>query len=273
MTMHMIFRSLVLPLAALVLAASAAEAQTFNAKVVSFLAGKVGKRVGGGECAHAAQEALRVSGAEFDRTDLGRDSPAPGDYVWGTLVKSITSTNGKVVDSAPSVKLLAGDVIQYRNARFVAGTASSFAAQHTSVVAAVSATGMPTFVYQQNVSNQRIVRRDAIDLTKLTGGYLRIYRPKARRVTAGKYKFTIVNNMPSAQTVKFRNNTTAFTGVSLTATNTGASYLTSWMTITGTGAKPNLWIQATGSTVPVVSGAAYEVYSVGGKATLRRLAP
>ena len=60
-----------------------AQAQTIGSSMVTFLNGKLSTRVGGGECAHMAIEALRASGGEFYATDLGEDSPATGDYVWG----------------------------------------------------------------------------------------------------------------------------------------------------------------------------------------------
>ena len=53
--------------------------------MVTFLGGKVNARVGGGECAHMATEALRVGGGEFIPKSLGTDYPGSGDYVWGTL--------------------------------------------------------------------------------------------------------------------------------------------------------------------------------------------
>jgi hypothetical protein len=45
----------------------ACHGQTLNSKIATFLAGKVGVRVGGGGCAHAASEALRAAGAEFTK--------------------------------------------------------------------------------------------------------------------------------------------------------------------------------------------------------------
>ena len=139
--------------------------QTLNSKVATFLAGKVGVRVGGGECAHAASEALRSSGAEFTNTDLGTDSPAAGDYVWGTLVKSISIVNGKWTDSNQASKLLPGDIMQYRNTKFVYPTSTATASQHTSVVATVNTAGSATFVYQQNFNGIRTVRKDSFLVT------------------------------------------------------------------------------------------------------------
>ena len=106
-----------LPAVLLLLLSSACQAQTINQKIVTFLEGKRSVRVGGGECAHVASEALRVSGGEFVSSDLGADYPAAGDYVWGTLVKVVSYSNGKWTDSNPTAKALPGDILQYRNTR------------------------------------------------------------------------------------------------------------------------------------------------------------
>src|SRR5262245_52498835 len=103
------------------------ETQTINDRVVAYLDARLGRRVGGGECAHAVTEALRAAGARFIRP---ADSPNPGDYVWGSLVKVITPGG----DSAPGVACKPGDIIQYRNARFSNGM---YATHHTAIVAAV----------------------------------------------------------------------------------------------------------------------------------------
>src|SRR5438128_12058960 len=86
-----------------------AEAQ-IGSSMVSFLQTKVGTRLGGGECAHMATEALRVAGGEFIPADLGADSPSTGDYVWGTLVTTISYNKG-VIDSNPTNLCQVGDVI------------------------------------------------------------------------------------------------------------------------------------------------------------------
>lgn len=247
--------------------------QTLNSKVATFLAGKVGVRVGGGECAHAASEALRVAGAEFTNPDLGPDSPAVGDYVWGTLVKSIAIINGKWTDSSPASALLPGDIIQYRNTKFVYPTSTATATQHTSIVATVSATGVATSVYQQNFSGKRSLTKDPITLSKLVSGYLRIYRPKARINRSGQTKFTITNNRTSAQTVSMLVGTSNLGSASLTPANTLASYQTRWATLTGTTLPITLRL-STGSSINVENAGGYEIYTTSaGAAAIRKLAP
>ena len=247
--------------------------QTLNSKVATFLAGKVGTRVGGGECAHAASEALRVAGAEFTNADLGPDSPAAGDYVWGTLVKSISIVNGKWTDSQPASKLLAGDIIQYRNTKFVYPTSTSTATQHTSIVATVNTAGSATFVYEQNFNGIRSVRKNSIDLTKLASGYLRIYRPKARVNRTGQTKFSITNNRTSSQTITMLVGTSNLGSFSLTSANTLASYQLRWVTLTGTTLPVTLRL-SNGASVSVANAGGYEIYTTSaGAAAIRKLTP
>ena len=249
------------------------EGQTLNSKVTTFLAGKVGARIGGGECAHAASEALRAAGAEFTNTDLGADSPAAGDYVWGTLVKSISIVSAKWTDSKPTTKLLPGDIIQYRNARFVYPTFSSTTTQHTSVVATVNIAGAPTFVYQQNFNQIRTLRKDSIDITKLVSGYLRIYRPKARIAQTGQSKFSLTNNRTATQSITLLVGTSNLGSFSLTSANTFASYQIRWLTLTGTTLPVRLRLSS-GASVAVVNAGGYEIYTTSaGVAAIRRLTP
>lgn len=245
--------------------------QTLNSKVATFLSGKIGVRVGGGECAHAASEALRASGAEFINTDLGPDAPAAGDYVWGTFVKSISIVNGKWTDSKPATKLFPGDIIQYRNTKFVYSNSTSTATQHTSVVATVNTVGRATFVYQQNFNGVRTVRKDSIDLTKLVSGYLRIYRPKTRITRTGQTKFTLTNNRSSTQSVSLFVGASNLGSISLTSANTLASYQTRWVTLTGT-TQPVTVRLSNGASVAVANAGGYEIYTTtAGAAAVRKL--
>ena len=239
----------------------------------TFLAGKVGTRIGGGECAHAATEALRSAGAEFTSTDLGADSPSRGDYVWGTLLKTVSYSGGRLSDSAPATKLQPGDIIQYRNTKFVYPTYWTSTSQHTSIVAAVNTLGNPTFVYEQNLNGIRTLRKNAIDLTRLASGYVRIYRPKARVNRSGQTKFTVTNNMATAQSVAIRVGTSTLGSFSLTAANTLTSYQIRWVTITGSTSPVTLRLP-NGQSLTVTSAGAYEIYRTSTGATaLRKLTP
>ena len=221
-------------LALMICAASSlpAEAQTIGSSMVTFLNGKLSTRLGGGECAHMATEALRVGGGEFYATDLGADSPATGDYVWGTLVTTI-SFSTVWADSNPTSACLVGDVIQY-GAGTKIGTAT-YTARHTSVVQTVNTTkNRPTAVYQQNFGSVRTVKSATIDVTQLTAGWIRIYRPKARVDGTNVWKFTVVNNATTSQTYTVMVGTTTVSTVSDTAANTAGSFKVHKVTTTGT---------------------------------------
>lgn len=249
------------------------QAQTLNSKLAVFLSKKVGLRIGGGECAHAVTEGLRVTGAEFTSADLGPDSPAPGDYVWGTLIKTVSNTNGTWVDSKPASKLQPGDIIQYRNTKFVYPTFSTFSSQHTSIVANANAAGSPTFVHEQNFNNVRVLRKNAIDLRNLSSGTVRIYRPKPRVSRTGQTKFTITNNMPSSQTMSINLGTSSLGSFSLTSANTLTSYQIRWATVTG-GATPFTLKLPTGQSITLATGSGYEIYrTASGSPALRKLSP
>lgn len=252
---------------------SECAAQTLNSKLSTFLAGKVGTRIGGGECAHAATEALRAAGAEFVSADLGKDSPSPGDYVWGTLLKTVSYSAGRLTDSAPATKLQPGDIIQYRNAKFVYPTYWTSTFQHTSIVATVNTLGRPTFVYEQNFNGIRTLRKNSIDLMKLTSGYLRIYRPKPRLTTSGQTKFTVTNNMASTQSIAIRVGSSTLGSFNLTAANTLNSYQIRWVTITGSKTPITLRL-SNGQSLAVTSAGGYEIYrTTAGVAALRKLTP
>ncbi len=209
-----------------------AEAQTIGSSMVTFLNGKLSTRLGGGECAHMATEALRACGGEFFQSDIGADSPATGDYVWGTLVTTISLVNNVRTDSTPTAACLPGDIIQYGTGTKI-GTATY--ARHTSVVQTVNTTAnRPTAVYQQNFGSVRTVKSATIDVTKLTAGWIRIYRPKARVDATNVWKFTVVNNATTAQTYTVLVGTTTVSTVSATAANTAGSFRVHKVTTTGT---------------------------------------
>src|SRR4051812_31733060 len=121
------------------LGGSDARAQ-YGLAIATFCQGRLETRVGGGECAHLAMEALRVAGAEFQRSG-SPDAPDKGDYVWGKLVKVVLATGKGAQDKNPKVRCRVGDILQMRDARFAGG---QFAAHHTAIVAAVDANGYPT---------------------------------------------------------------------------------------------------------------------------------
>lgn len=212
-----------------------AEAQTWTGggALVTFLNGKLSTRLGGGECAHMATEALRACGGEFVAADLGADSPATGDYVWGTLLTTI-SYGTAWTDSAPTAACLPGDIIQFGIGTKIGTT--TYAVRHTAVVQTVNTAtaSRPTAVFQQNFGGVRTVKTATIAVTTLTAGWIRIYRPKARVDATNVWKFTVVNNATTSQSYTVMVGTTTVSTVSATAANTAGSYRVHKVTTTGT---------------------------------------
>lgn len=228
-----------------------------NSQVVSYLAAHLGQRVGGGECAQLAVEALRASGGKFawlTSTTL--------DYAWGTLLTRVTGYTNRAVYSVPAAVFKPGDVIQFTNAHFRDG---AFLAHDTAIVAAVDGAGRVTAVYRQNFNGQRVVTKNALDLSQLNGGYARVFRPQARTPLAGHYGFTVVNNTGAGVTVVERAGT-AWSSYTLSRANTAASFR-----IRGWTAAVRPTITVAGHTITVDDAAAYEVYNSGGGVAIRKL--
>lgn len=238
-----------------------AQAQSIGGSMVSFLQANVGKRVGGGECAHLATEALRVAGGEFVASDLGADSPAAGDYVWGTLVTVVSYSNKVWKDSNPTNPCQPGDVIQYNTATFTYSKTSvvKTATHHTSVVAAVNANGRPTSVYQQNFNSVRTAQTATIDVTKLTAGWIRIYRPIARINRTNQWKITVVNNASTSQSYTIQVGTSTVSTVTLTAANTAGSFKV--QTVTTTGTVPAQVLSSNGQSIYLQTAKGNEIYN------------
>lgn len=243
--------------------ALSAPAPTINQKIVSYLEAHLGQRVGGGECAHLASEALRVAGAKFIR---GADFPAAGDYVWGALVKAINAASGTARDSAPTRACRPGDVLQYHNTTFRNGM---WASHHTAIVAAVDSRGWPTAVYEQNFNGVRTVARHSVDFSQMSAGYVRVYRGTPRVAVAGRTEFTITNNTAVARSGVLQVagwNLGAFT---LGAANTWSAYQSRYITATP-GYIPTITFGTT--TLPIVNGAGYEVFLLpSGYPSIRRI--
>ncbi len=145
-----------------------------NRSVVTFARGKLGQRVDRGECTDLADQALRGAGAKtaYQLGPLGLDA----NYVWGTLVSTITAAN------KTAAGILPGDILQYRDVSqsvdIGAFVWSSHALHHTSVVKAVSADGQHLCVFEQNANGRRTVGTGYLSLAGLTAGTLWVYRPR-----------------------------------------------------------------------------------------------
>ena len=158
---------------------------TVRPTVAEYCQAMSGKRVGGGECAHLAVEALRAAGFRFAWPGLSPN----GDYAWGALVATASP-------SSPLIGLRPGDVLQYRNAVGAFGST----AQHTAIVATVDSIGRPLSVYEQNWNGERVVRRHAVDLS-LTSGRVAAYRPIPFTIISAVWKWTVTNETDRPVTV------------------------------------------------------------------------
>ncbi len=243
-----------------VASATASAAVSLGDRMVAYLATVAGKRVGGGECGHCASEALRIAGAKFIF-----DNGSSLDYVWGSLVAKVTGKASGAIFSNPNARFKPGDVLQYSNAKFSTG---QFASHHTSVVASVESLGRVSAVYEQNFNNVRTCGKHALDLRKLTSGYIKVYRPQARIVTPTRFEFSVVNNAKTTVSVKEAVGNSSFT-YKLTAGNSAASYQTRFWTTTGS--KPTITVA--GRTLTLEKGAGYEIYRTSaGTLSIRKLA-
>ncbi|MDB5349854.1 MAG: hypothetical protein JWN86_1101 [Planctomycetota bacterium] len=128
-----------------------------NSQVLAYAKRALGTKVGDGECATLADEAVRTAGGKrfYNLGPSGKDA----DYVWGRKVTTLTTSGGSI----SSIK--AGDIIQFRNVSFSmqqkvtkrdgsyrTTTSTSSYGHHTAVVSGIS--GNFINLLQQNVGSQ-----------------------------------------------------------------------------------------------------------------------
>jgi hypothetical protein len=155
--------------------------QYLNQRVLDFCTKNVGRKVGNGQCAVLAEEALKAAGA--------RRFPPYGleaDYVWGRLVRTV---NPKT-DGTGAVQ--PGDILQFRDAYFYRKTTHpdgsweesyNEAEHHTAVVERVYQKGKVLVILGQNTGpsekeeERLVVQRETINFAELQKGWVKIYRP------------------------------------------------------------------------------------------------
>jgi hypothetical protein len=153
---------------------------TTNGKIVQFCKDHLGKKVGGGECTHLAEAALRHAGAK-PRTAF-KDCPNRGAYVWGKLVYALEIKEDSQKEmKVPRMSIQPGDLIQLRDARFKGSNLLGHRYEmtyphHTSIVSALRENNVIA-VLEQNVNGERQVMESTYHLTHLKTGWLRVYRP------------------------------------------------------------------------------------------------
>ena len=158
-----------------------------GAAIVNFATGKIGKRVGDGECFALVDQALRNAGAK-SAADFGTITPT-ADYIWGSQV-NLSDVS-------------AGDIIQFKNYRYdrtivtetstetTTNTDSQTRPHHTAIVEIVGGQGALT-VLEQNVPSGGAAQRTQLFFSKVdtssgsqkttitVQGSFRFFRPQAR---------------------------------------------------------------------------------------------
>lgn len=173
------FRSILPILIALCALLRAGDDESFNAKVVAFCERNLNEKVGDGECAALAAQALRFAGAR------GRNGDNPGkeDYVWGKEIFVLEHESQGLKTTGKFEAIQPGDIIQYRDAVFKGkknkGTYNSSAPHHTAIVYKVNAKGRELKILEQNANGRKTVAEAALHLDDLKEGWIRIYHPVA----------------------------------------------------------------------------------------------
>lgn len=233
------------------------------ARIAAFSATQIGQQVGGGECSHLAVEALRISGAHFERSDFGPDVPGPGDYVWGKCVGTVTA--GK------SVSVQVGDILQFRAVRLRSGFGVALRPHHTAIVAGIDPAGHPVAIYEQNISvgsgpPDRTVQRRPLDLTTLVDGWVRVYRPVVRCDLPNRTVVTVVNQTANPVTVAVHVDGAASSTFGLGPAGSEAAHFTRWITARS---RPRLVVG--GTSLPMEQAAGYAVTSQRSDLSIQRL--
>lgn len=159
------------------------EAGPINKRVVAYCKKYMGKRVGNGECADLAFQALIASGAESP--DDFKDDPKPGDYVWGSLVYGHRIEAGDHLEKGDRGGVRPGDIVQMRDVIIeheevgddYVSKETIDADHHTAVVSKVSEDGMTYEVIEQNSNEIPVVTAGQLHLEDMKRGYILVYRP------------------------------------------------------------------------------------------------
>lgn len=134
-------------------AAAAQRAVEIPVKMAAYCKQQLGKQVGNGECWTLADEAFKACGLKRPGDDM---------RVWGRLL------------DLKKEKMLAGDIVEYRSAKFSNG--DSTGPEHTSVV--VKGGKRKATVAEQNWGGNKTVRETQFDSSLLTSGQIMVYRPE-----------------------------------------------------------------------------------------------
>ncbi|MFO0870244.1 MAG: hypothetical protein U0935_15050 [Pirellulales bacterium] len=156
-----------------------------SVSIYSYAKANMSRKVGDGECATLAAQALRNGG--FKSRQLP-DRPSSGDYVWGTRIATITpsnrSTNFTQVFAAGAILQMRN--VELRGANPGGGTYYRTAGHHTGVVGlwGRDSKGRYMEVYEQNVgptgksdAAKKIVQVNRYYLDDLVKGTIWVHKP------------------------------------------------------------------------------------------------
>ena len=155
-----------------------------NQKILSFCKKSVGKKVGDGQCADLAYQALMRAGAVSP--DSFRDNPKPGDYVWGELIYGPKIDAKQHMETGDRMAVRPGDVIQMRDViiehveeseEYVTRETID-ADHHTAIVSGVSKDGLTYEIIEQNANEVPTVTKGSLYLEDMMSGYILVYRAK-----------------------------------------------------------------------------------------------
>jgi hypothetical protein len=148
----------------------AATTSPVGPRVVAYCQAHLGQKVGNGECAGLAFQALKAAGAK-PRTEP--DFPGRGDYVWGRPIFIAEGSGEGPKNTGAFTDIQPGDVMQYRNVRF----GRTHADHHTAVIKEVDPASGVVKAFAQNGGGRRFVFEITVPLKRLSRGWIRIYRP------------------------------------------------------------------------------------------------
>jgi hypothetical protein len=135
-----------------------AEVPELNQKILVFVNGKVGKKIGRGECWDLAAEALNQAGAEWDH-----------NYGFGKPV------------NAEKDCIYPGDIIQFKGVKlqyeFNGSICKEEMAMHTAIIYEVKKKNSYILAEQNTSYGGRKVTLKSLDVNNITKGKFQIYRP------------------------------------------------------------------------------------------------
>ena len=152
----------------------------YGERIAAWCEARIGTKVGNGECWTLANDAITAV-AEECRAQNQEPCVPSRSYVHGALI--YTYIPPKPSDP-PSGVLAAGtargDIIQFLTAHFRSRDGLSWSSRgapdHTAVITAVERGGILK-VLEQNVGGTKIVMEGKVDMSEMTSGEVRIFRP------------------------------------------------------------------------------------------------